>query len=42
MMQYHNYSLTELEEMLPFEREIYTQMLIEYLREQEEKRKQNG
>jgi len=42
MMQYHKYSLTELEEMLPFEREIYTQMLIEYLREQEEKRKNNG
>ena len=42
MMQYHKYSLTELEEMLPFEREIYIQMLIEYLREQEEKRKQDG
>ena len=42
MMQYHKYSLTELEEMLPFEREIYIQMLIEYLREQEERRKQNG
>jgi hypothetical protein len=42
MMQYHKYSLTELEEMIPFEREIYTQMLIEYLREQEEKRKNNG
>ena len=41
MMQYHKYSLTELEEMLPFEREIYIQMLIEYLREQEERRKQN-
>jgi hypothetical protein len=42
MMQYHKYSLTELEEMIPFEREIYIQMLIEYLREQEEKRKNNG
>ena len=42
MMQYHKYSLTELEEMLPFEREIYIQMLIEYLREQEERREQNG
>ena len=31
MMQYHKYSLTELEEMLPFEREIYIQMLIEYI-----------
>ena len=42
MMQYHKYSLTELEEMLPFEREIYTQLLIQYLKEQEEKRNQNG
>ena len=42
MMQYHKYSLTELEEMLPFEREIYIQLLIEHLREEEERRKQNG
>ena len=36
-MQYHKYSLTEVEEMLPFEREIYVYMLIQYL--EEEKRR---
>jgi hypothetical protein len=37
LMQYHKYSLTELEEMIPFEREVYVYMLIEYL-EEEKKR----
>jgi hypothetical protein len=36
-MQYHKYSLTELEEMIPFEREVYVYMLVEYL--EEEKRR---
>ena len=36
-MQYHKYSLTEVEQMLPFEREIYVYMLIQYL--EEEKRR---
>ncbi len=36
-MQYHKYSLTEIEDMIPFEREIYVYMLIEYL-EEEKKR----
>lgn len=30
-MQHHKYSLTELEEMLPWEREIYIIMLLQYL-----------
>ena len=37
MMQHHNYSLTELEEMLPWEREIYVGLLMNFLREEEEK-----
>mgnify|MGYP000411628770 FL=1 len=37
LMQYHKYSLTEIEEMIPFEREIYVHMLIQYL--EEEKRR---
>jgi hypothetical protein len=37
LMQYHKYSLAELEEMIPFEREVYVFMLIEYL-EEEKKR----
>jgi hypothetical protein len=47
MMQHHNYSLEELENMVPWEREIYIGLLMNYLqdekeqREQEEKRKRN-
>lgn len=33
MVQHHKYSLTELENMIPFERDLYVQMLIEYLKE---------
>lgn len=36
-MQYHKYSLAELESMIPFEREIYVFMLMQYL-EEEKKR----
>ena len=39
MMQHHNYSLTELEEMLPWERELYIGLLMNFLKE-EEKRQQ--
>jgi len=37
MMQHHNYSLTELEEMIPWEREIYIGLLMQYLKEEEER-----
>ena len=36
-MQHHNYSLTELEEMIPWEREIYIGLLMQYLKEEEER-----
>ncbi len=39
-MQHHKYSLTELEEMMPWEREIYVGLLIKHLEEEEEKRRQ--
>jgi|TARA_B100001057_G_scaffold499067_1_gene608363 hypothetical protein len=39
MMQDHNYSLTELENMIPWEREIYMTMLIEHLKEEEQRHK---
>ena len=46
MMQHHNYSLTELEEMIPWEREIYIGLLMQYLKEEEERmekeRRKNG
>ena len=36
-MQHHNYSLTELENMMPWEREIYVGLLLEYLKEEKER-----
>jgi len=38
-MQFHKYSLTELENMLPWEREIYVTLLIDYIKEENEKLK---
>lgn len=37
MMQYHKYSLTEIEEMIPFEREIYVAMLVQHLEEEKQR-----
>jgi hypothetical protein len=37
LMQYHKYSLGDIENMLPFEREIYVAMLIEYLEEEKQR-----
>jgi hypothetical protein len=37
MMQHHNYSLTELENMIPWEREIYLGLLMKYLEEEKKK-----
>ncbi len=39
MMQHHNYSLEELENMMPWEREIYMGLLINYIAEENEKLK---
>jgi len=39
-MQHHKYSLTELENMLPWERDIYVAMLVQYIEEENEKIKQ--
>tara|TARA_R110002050_G_scaffold150741_1_gene277683 strand:- start:29 stop:151 length:123 start_codon:yes stop_codon:yes gene_type:complete len=33
-MQHHNYSLSDLDNMLPWEREVYVGLLIEHLEEQ--------
>jgi hypothetical protein len=36
-MQYHKYSLAEIEDMIPFEREVYVAMLIQYLEEEKQR-----
>ena len=39
-MQHHNYSLGDLESMMPWEREIYVEMLVQFIKEENEKNKQ--
>jgi hypothetical protein len=39
-MQHHKYSLTELENMMPWERDIYVSLLIQYIEEENQKLKQ--
>ena len=42
-MQYHKYSLTEIENLMPFERDIYVALLQNHIEEENEKmRQQNG
>ena len=40
LIQHHKYSLTEIENMMPWEREIYVDMLITHIKEENEKAKQ--
>ena len=42
LVQHHKYSLTEIENMIPWEREIYVTLLKQFLEEQEERMKQKG
>jgi|TARA_A200000113_G_scaffold185544_1_gene172425 hypothetical protein len=39
-MQHHKYSLTELENMMPWEREVYLTMLLEYIKEENRKQRE--
>jgi len=39
-MQHHNYSLSDLENMMPWEREIYVDMLVTHIKEENDKQKQ--
>ena len=47
MIQHHNWSLTEIEDMLPFERTLYSELLVQWVQEEnsrieEQNRKTNG
>tara|TARA_Y100000996_G_C22297749_1_gene550805 strand:- start:16 stop:189 length:174 start_codon:yes stop_codon:yes gene_type:complete len=39
LMQYHKYSLTDIENMMPWERDIYTILLEQHIKDEEEKAK---
>lgn len=42
-MQHHKYSLNEIDNMMPWEREVYISMLNQWIKEQEENQKKaNG
>ena len=42
MMQQHKYSLTELENMMPWEREIYINLLLQFIKDEEEEHKKQN
>jgi len=42
MMQHFKYSLTELDDMMPWEREIYVAMLNQYIEEENERIKREN
>lgn len=40
-MQYHKYTLSDLDNMIPFEREVYVAMLVKYLEEEKQRIENN-
>jgi len=42
LMQHHNYSLFEIENMIPWEKEIYLSLLVNYLKLERERNKNKG
>ena len=41
-MQHHKYSLTELDNLLPWEKEVYVSMLSNHIKEENERRRREG
>jgi hypothetical protein len=39
-MQHHQYSLTEVENLIPWEREIYLMLLLQWIEEENARKKQ--
>jgi hypothetical protein len=42
MIQHHNWSLTELDNMMPWEREIYISLLSDWIKEENERIKKEN
>ena len=42
LVQYHKYSLTEIENLIPWERDIYVTRLQQHLEEERDKQKQQS
>ena len=41
-MQHHNYALSDIESMMPWGRDIYVQMLIEYIKNENKKQEERN
>jgi len=41
MAHHHKYSITELEAMVPYERDLYLDMILEFIEEQKTQQKRN-
>tara|TARA_X000000368_G_scaffold193083_2_gene152300 strand:- start:2475 stop:2660 length:186 start_codon:yes stop_codon:yes gene_type:complete len=39
LMQHHKYSLTELENMMPWERDVYVSLLLQFIKDEEARQK---
>jgi hypothetical protein len=40
LVQHHKWSLAEIENLLPWERDIYIELLIQHIKEEEERQKE--
>lgn len=42
LVQHHKYSISEIENLIPFERDLYVDMLLDYLKKLEEEKQKNS
>ena len=41
-MQHHKYSITDIEKMLPWERDVYVSLLVNHIKEENKKREEQS
>ena len=41
LIQHHKYSISDIENLIPFERDIYVEMLLKYLQEVEDAKRRH-
>lgn len=42
LAQHHKYQISEIENLIPYERDVYIDLLLQYLEEQKEKQRRHG
>ena len=41
-MQHHKYSLSEIDTLIPWEKEVYTDMIVDFIKEEREREQQES